>query len=44
MVLQVLLDAVIVDQRIVDVDEEDDRMKPKSLPEFFCITMCPKMS
>jgi hypothetical protein len=28
MILQVLLDPVIVDQRIVDIDEEDDRMGP----------------
>ena len=27
MVLQVLLDAVVVEQRVVDVDEEDDRMR-----------------
>ena len=26
MVLQILLDRVVVDQRVVDVDEEDDRM------------------
>jgi hypothetical protein len=26
MVLQILLDRVVVEQRVVDVDEEDDRM------------------
>ena len=28
MVLQVLLDSVVVEQRIVDIDQEDDRIKP----------------
>ena len=28
MILQILLYAVVVEQRIVDVDQEDDRIKP----------------
>jgi hypothetical protein len=28
MILQILLYAVVVEQRIVDIDQEDNRMKP----------------
>ena len=34
MVFQVLLDPVVVEQRVVYVDEEDDRMKPNAIQQL----------